>query len=78
MVDLTIHHMLGSRSERVVWLAEELGIPYEVVLHIPNTKTGSVTSTLTDHVPDGKASPLQQLALPSPMLAPYLCFVFLR
>jgi glutathione S-transferase len=55
MPDLTIHHMLGSRSERVVWLAEELGIPYKVVLHMPNTKSGKVTSTLTDHVKDGKA-----------------------
>ncbi|GMK54567.1 hypothetical protein CspeluHIS016_0111530 [Cutaneotrichosporon spelunceum] len=55
MPDLTIHHMLGSRSERVVWLAEELGIPYKVVIHVPQTGSGRITSTLTDHIKDGKA-----------------------
>ena len=27
---LTIHHLEHSRSERIVWLAEELGIPYQL------------------------------------------------
>ena len=27
---LTIYHAPGSRSQRVVWLAEEMGIPYEL------------------------------------------------
>lgn len=27
---ITIYHLDNSRSERIVWLAEELGIPYEV------------------------------------------------
>jgi glutathione S-transferase len=27
---LTIYHVEGRRSERIVWLAEELGIPYEL------------------------------------------------
>ena len=29
---LTIHHLNESRSQRVIWLAEELGLPYEVAL----------------------------------------------
>ena len=28
---LTIHHLERSQSERIVWLCEELGIPYELV-----------------------------------------------
>lgn len=28
---LTIYHIEGRRSERVAWLAEELGLPYELV-----------------------------------------------
>lgn len=28
---ITIYHLDNSRSERIVWLAEELGIPYEQV-----------------------------------------------
>jgi glutathione S-transferase len=27
---LTIHHLGRSQSERIVWLCEELGIPYEL------------------------------------------------
>lgn len=27
---ITIHHLSSSRSERVVWLMEELGLPYEL------------------------------------------------
>ena len=26
---LTIHHLDNSRSERIVWLLEELGLPYQ-------------------------------------------------
>ncbi len=27
---LTIHHLGRSQSERIVWLCEELGVPYEL------------------------------------------------
>src|SRR5580692_3170575 len=28
---LTVHHLNNSRSQRVLWLLEELGVPYKVV-----------------------------------------------
>ncbi len=28
---ITIYHMEGRRSERIVWLLEELGVPYELI-----------------------------------------------
>src|SRR5271168_4702954 len=28
---LTVHHLNNSRSQRVLWLLEELGLPYEIV-----------------------------------------------
>ncbi len=30
---LTIHHLGHSQSERILWLCEELGVPYEMVKH---------------------------------------------
>ena len=30
---LTIHHLGKSQSERIVWLCEELGVPYELKLY---------------------------------------------
>jgi glutathione S-transferase len=28
---LTVHHLNNSRSQRILWLLEELGLPYEIV-----------------------------------------------
>jgi glutathione S-transferase len=28
---LTVHHLNNSRSQRVLWLLEELGVPYEII-----------------------------------------------
>lgn len=30
---LTVHHLNASQSERIVWLCEELELPYDLVLH---------------------------------------------
>jgi hypothetical protein len=27
---ITVHHLNNSRSQRVLWLLEELGLPYEI------------------------------------------------
>ena len=27
---ITVHHLNNSRSQRVLWLLEELGVPYEI------------------------------------------------
>jgi glutathione S-transferase len=37
---ITVHHLENSRSQRVLWLLEELGLPYQVVRYErdPNTK----------------------------------------
>lgn len=30
---ITLHHLERSRSTRILWLLEELGLPYELVIH---------------------------------------------
>ena len=27
---ITLHHLNNSRSQRILWLMEELGLPYEI------------------------------------------------
>ncbi len=36
---ITVHHLENSRSQRVLWLLEELGVRYEVVRHLRDPKT---------------------------------------
>jgi glutathione S-transferase len=36
---LTVHHLGKSQSERIVWLCEELGIPYELKRYTRDAKT---------------------------------------
>lgn len=35
---ITVHHLENSRSQRVLWLLEELGVPYGVVRHARDAK----------------------------------------
>ena len=30
---LTVHHLETSRSQRILWLLEELGVPYELKVY---------------------------------------------
>ena len=39
MTTLTVHHLDNSRSQRVLWLLEELGLPYEIVHYRRDPKT---------------------------------------
>ncbi len=36
---ITVHHLENSRSQRVLWLLEELGVPYEVERYARNPQT---------------------------------------
>ncbi len=54
---LIVHHLENSRSQRVLWLLEELGVPYEVKRYERNPKTSLAPKELLDIHPLGK-SPL--------------------
>ena len=52
---LTIHHFKKSRSQRVLWLLEELGLPYEIVVHQRPTDRKKSSASLARIHPLGKA-----------------------
>ncbi len=36
---INVHHLNNSRSQRVLWLVEEIGLDYEVIRYQRDTKT---------------------------------------
>ncbi|WDN29812.1 glutathione S-transferase [Xanthomonas oryzae] len=54
---ITVHHLNNSRSQRVLWLLEELALPYQIVRHERDPKTMLAPPALRAIHPLGK-SPL--------------------
>lgn len=52
---LTVHHLNNSRSQRVLWLLEELGVPYSVKHYERDAKTMLAPATLKKVHPLGKS-----------------------
>ena len=52
---LTVHHLENSRSQRVLWMLEELGIPYEVKRYERDRKTMLAPPELSQVHPLGKS-----------------------
>ena len=52
---ITLHHLENSRSQRVLWLLEELGLPYEVRRYLRDPKTMLAPPELTQVHPLGKS-----------------------
>lgn len=52
---ITVHHLNNSRSQRVLWLLEELGIPYEVKRYERDSKTMLAPAALKKIHPLGKS-----------------------
>ena len=52
---LTVHHLNNSRSQRVLWLLEELGVPYEVKRYQRDRKTMLAPPDLKAVHPLGKS-----------------------
>ena len=52
---ITLHHLENSRSQRVLWLLEELGLPYEVRRYARNPKTMLAPPELARVHPLGKS-----------------------
>ncbi|HOP19129.1 MAG TPA: glutathione S-transferase, partial [Amphiplicatus sp.] len=52
---LIVHHLENSRSQRVLWLLEELGVPYEVKRYERDKKTNLAPPALMKVHPLGKS-----------------------
>jgi len=52
---ITVHHLNNSRSQRVLWLLEELGVPYEIVRYQRDPKTMLAPTSLRAVHPLGKS-----------------------
>lgn len=57
---IRVHHLNESRSQRILWLFEELGLEYEVVGYRRNTRTYRAPAELRRLHPLGKAPIVEQ------------------
>lgn len=56
---IIVHHLNNSRSQRVLWLLEELGLPYEIRHHQRNAQTMLAPPELLQVHPLGKSPVIQ-------------------
>ncbi len=52
---ITLHHLNNSRSQRILWLLEELGVPYEIAAYQRNPETRLAPDSLKAVHPLGKS-----------------------
>ncbi|WP_394777363.1 glutathione S-transferase family protein [Undibacterium sp.] len=52
---IIVHHLNNSRSQRILWLLEELGVPYEIKFHERDPKTMLAPASLKAVHPLGKS-----------------------
>jgi glutathione S-transferase len=52
---ITVHHLNESRSQRILWLLEELGVPYDIKFYMRDATTRLAPPELTAVHPLGKS-----------------------
>ena len=60
---ITVHHLNNSRSQRVLWLLEELGVPYELKRYQRDAKTMLAPPELRKVHPLGKSPAITDAGL---------------
>jgi len=60
---ITVHHLTNSHSHVVLWLLEELGVPYDMVLHRRDPVTRRSPDTLRAIHPAAKAPTIEDNGL---------------
>ena len=73
---LKVHHLNNSRSQRILWLLEELGVPYEIVHHQRDAITNLAPPELLAVHPLGKSPVIEddgKVVYESAAIVEYLC-----
>lgn len=72
---IEVHHLNNSRSQRVLWMLEELGLPYEIHHHQRDPQTNLAPDSLLRVHPLGKSPVLRdgdQVVIESGAILQYL------
>ena len=73
---ITVHHLNNSRSQRILWLLEELGADYEIVSYQRDAETNLAPPELKNAHPLGKSPVIEddgRLISESGAIIEYLC-----
>jgi glutathione S-transferase len=73
---LKVHHLNNSRSQRILWLLEELGTPYEIVHHQRDAVTSLAPPALLAVHPLGKSPVIEdngKVICESAAIVEYIC-----
>ena len=75
-MSLILHHLNNSRSQRILWLLEEIGAPYEIKFYDRDPVTNLAPPELLAIHPLGKSPVLEdtgRIIIESAAIAEYLC-----
>src|SRR3546814_1161825 len=75
-MSLIVHHLNNSRSQRILWLLEELGAPYEIKFYDRDPVTNLAPPELVAIHPLGKSPVLEdegRIIVESGAIVEYLC-----
>jgi glutathione S-transferase len=72
---ITVHHLETSRSQRILWLLEELGLPYELKVYKRHPKTRLAPPELKQVHPLGKSPVINDGPLVVAESAPILEYI---
>lgn len=73
---LIVHHLNNSRSQRILWLLEELGVPYEIRHHQRDAVTNLAPPELLEIHPLGKSPVIEdhgKVICESAAIVEYIC-----
>ncbi|WP_194954507.1 glutathione S-transferase family protein [Sphingopyxis solisilvae] len=73
---LIVHHLNNSRSQRILWLLEEIGAPYEIKYYDRDTTTNLAPPELIAVHPLGKSPVIEddgRVIIESGAITEYLC-----